>query len=193
MGKVYSTLTRPIRNLNIETRAERLISREKPIPAPQYGATEKQKKLMDSVNPHFLEEHYQKNIQLDQRLKDVFVRSTDLQEIKGSVKESKPLPQNRQSFYDDFLFESCEYIPVGKCSLKQVFMFLMQHKRDPITYSSENIASEYKLDKKVVDDILKYFKLYIIVTPKDMTEKLEDPFQKMLELEMKKKDKEKKQ
>ncbi|XP_011636685.2 protein NDUFAF4 homolog isoform X2 [Pogonomyrmex barbatus] len=146
-----------------------------------------------SLNPHFLEEHYQKNIQLDQRLKDVFVRSTDLQEIKG-VKESKSLPQNRQSFYDDFLFESCEYIPVGKCSLKQVFMFLLQHKRDPITYSSENIASEYKLNKKVVDDILKHFKLYIIVTPKDMTEKLEDPFQEMLDkLEMKKKDKEKKQ
>lgn len=41
-------------------------------------------------------------------------------------------------------------IPVGKCSLKQAFTFISQHKHDPIKYNSENIASEYKLDKKVV-------------------------------------------
>lgn len=41
-------------------------------------------------------------------------------------------------------------IPVGKCSLKQALTFILQHKHDPIMYSSENIASEYKMNKKVV-------------------------------------------
>jgi len=45
MGKIYSMLTRPIRTFNVINRAERVISREKPIPAPQYATTEKQKKL----------------------------------------------------------------------------------------------------------------------------------------------------
>lgn len=47
MGKVYSVLTRPIRMFNIANRAERVISREKPVPAPQYTTTERQKKLTD--------------------------------------------------------------------------------------------------------------------------------------------------
>jgi len=47
MGKIYSMLTRPIRTFNITNRAEKVISREKPIPAPQYATTEKQKKLSD--------------------------------------------------------------------------------------------------------------------------------------------------
>jgi len=185
MGKIYSVLTRPVRTFNIANRAERVISREKPIPAPQYAVTEKQKKLTDKVNPHFLEEHYQKNVQLDQRLKDVFVTSTDQhsQEIKESTGESKPLPQNRHSWENEFMYEFYEptVIPVGKCSLKQTLTFISQHKHDPIKYNSENIASEYKLDKKVVDDILKYFKLYVIKSEKQDERPLEDSVQEMID------------
>lgn len=50
MGKIYSTLIRPIRTFNIENRAAKIISREKPIPAPQYPSTEKQKKLSEEGN-----------------------------------------------------------------------------------------------------------------------------------------------
>ncbi|KYM95233.1 PREDICTED: protein NDUFAF4 homolog [Cyphomyrmex costatus] len=188
MGKIYSKMTRPIRTFNIENRAAELISREKPIPAPQYATTEKQKKLLDQVNPHFLEDHYQKNMQLDQRLKDVFVTSRDPQEIKESMRDSK-LPQSRQSSENNFVLEFCEptVIPMGKCSLKQALTFLLQHKRDPITYSSESIASEYKMDKKVIDDILKYFKLYVTASSNNsepsiqFLDSIEDPIQDMLD------------
>ncbi|KYQ48633.1 Protein NDUFAF4 like protein [Trachymyrmex zeteki] len=201
MGKIYSALTRPIRTFNIENRAAKLISREKPVPAPQYVATEKQKKLSDQVNPHFLEDHYKKNMQLDQRLKDVFVTSTDLQDIKEPAKDSKILPQNRRSWENDFTFESYEptVIPMGKCSLKQALTFLLQHKHDPIKYSSENIASEYKIDKKVIDDILKYFKLYVTASNNQepsikFLDSIEDPIQEFIDngLKAKKKAKEKK-
>ncbi|KYN27646.1 PREDICTED: protein NDUFAF4 homolog [Trachymyrmex cornetzi] len=201
MGKIYSVLTRPIRTFNIENRAAKLISREKPVPAPQYASTEKQKKLSDQVNPHFLEDHYQKNTQLDQRLKDVFVTSTDSQEMKEPTRDSKVLPQSRRSSENGFTFESYEptMIPMGKCSLKQALTFLLQHKRDPIKYSSENIASEYKMDKKVIDDILKYFKLYVTASPNnpepvEFLDSIEDPIQDFIDegLELRKKDKEKK-
>jgi len=183
MGKVYSTLTRPVRSFNIANRAERVISREKPVPAPQYATTEKQKKLSSEVNPHFLEDHYRKDGQLDQRLRDVFVTSTDPQAIKEPMRESKPLPQNRRSLDDESFYEPYygpAMIPAGKCSLKQAFAFLLQHRRDPVTYSSENIASEYKMDKKVVDDILKHFKLYVTVTSNN-PEVIEDPIQEMID------------
>lgn len=72
--------------------------------------------------------------------------------IKEPTGESKPLPQNRHSGENGFMYESYEpvVIPAGKCSLKQAVGFLMQHKQDPKMYTSEHIASEYKLDKKVV-------------------------------------------
>ncbi|KAL6448897.1 hypothetical protein ACFW04_000562 [Cataglyphis niger] len=161
MGKVYSLLTRPIRTFNVENRAARIISREKPIPAPQYPSTEKQKKLSDKVNPNFLKEHYQKNVQLDQRLKNVFVTSTDPQKVIEPTRESRPLPQNRRAI-DEYTFDFFEptTIPVGKCSLKQVLTFLSQHKYDPATYSSENIAAEYKIDKKVVGTYYLFLKNY---------------------------------
>lgn len=50
MGKVYSILIRPIRSFNIENRAARIISQQKPVPAPQYPSTEKQKKLSEEGN-----------------------------------------------------------------------------------------------------------------------------------------------
>ncbi|XP_025988014.1 protein NDUFAF4 homolog [Solenopsis invicta] len=202
MGKIYSVLTRPIRMFNIANRAEKVISREKPIPAPQHAATEKQRQLSEKVNPHFLENHYQKNKQLDQRLKDVFVTSTDPQVTTESTKEFKPLPQSRHSWEHDSIFEPYEVtvVPEGKCSLKQALTFILQHRQDPIKFSSENIASEYQIDKKVVDDILKYFKVYVIAS-KDMDSVeptlIEDPVTEMIkqgalikkkkEMEMKKK------
>ncbi|XP_012539176.1 NADH dehydrogenase [ubiquinone] 1 alpha subcomplex assembly factor 4 [Monomorium pharaonis] len=182
MGKIYSLLIRPIRTFNIANRAEKVISQEKPIPAPQHASTERQKKLSDKVNPHFLEDHYRKNMQLDQRLKDVFVTSTDPQVTREPTRESKLLPQNRHSWNHDSTLEPYETttIPAGKCSLKQALTFIFQHKQDPIKYNSENIASEYKIDKKIVDDILKYFKVYVIVS-KENPEPMEDSFQQMLD------------
>ncbi|XP_020295578.1 protein NDUFAF4 homolog [Pseudomyrmex gracilis] len=183
MGKIYSTLTRPVRTFNIENRAEKIISREKPIPAPQYESTEKQKKLLNEINPKFLEDHYKKNVQLDQRLKDVFVTSTDSQEsLSKEEREIKSLPQMRHS-RDDFIFDCYEtaVVPEGKCTVKQAYTFLSLHKRDPTTYNSEHIAAKYKLDKKTVDEILKYFKLYALVESNSELEEPEDPFQDMID------------
>lgn len=191
MGKVYSLLTRPVRTFNVENRAARIISRKKPIPAPQYPSTEKQKKLSDEVNPNFLKEHYQKDVQLDQRLKDVFVTSTDPEKIIESARESRSLPQDRHR-PDEYILDSFDLttIPAGKCSFKQILKFILQHKQDPVTYNSESIAAEYKIDKKIVDDVLKHFKVYTVV-PTNLTEITEkDHMEEILEtaVEIKKKD-----
>ncbi|XP_025263488.1 protein NDUFAF4 homolog [Camponotus floridanus] len=185
MGKVYSMLIRPIRTFNIENRATRIISREKPIPAPQYPSTERQKKLSEEVNPNFIKEHYQKNMQLDQRLKDVFVTSTDPQEAIEPMREPRLLPQNRITPEYSLDFFEPTMIPAGKCSLKQILEFIMQHKHDPVTYNSENIAVEYKIDKKIVDDILKHFKLY--TTAESSQTLIDDSFQEMFDDAMKEK------
>ncbi|XP_019696790.1 protein NDUFAF4 homolog [Harpegnathos saltator] len=180
MGVLYSKLTRPIRTFNIANRAEAIISQKKPIPAPQYASTEKQKKLMDKVHPGFWEKHYQKNMQLDQRLKDVFITSIDPQ-VKPET-ESKLLPQNRYNISDLNLdYYEPAVIPEGKCTLNQALTFISQHKTDPIKYNSENIAVEHKIDKEVIDDVLKHFKIYVSIVPDAPDEPLSDPFQVILD------------
>lgn len=38
MGKVFSVVTRPLKNFNVESRAHKIISKEKPVAAPHYAA-----------------------------------------------------------------------------------------------------------------------------------------------------------
>lgn len=65
--------------------------------------------------------------------------------------ESKPLPQSRRSITEfDIDFYEPAVISEGKCTLRQAFAFISQHRDDPIKYNSENIAAEYKLDKKII-------------------------------------------
>ena len=42
MGKVMSTMTRPVKKFNIENRAHRIISQDKPTQAPMYESSKKQ-------------------------------------------------------------------------------------------------------------------------------------------------------
>lgn len=39
MGKVFSMISRPVKNFNIESRAHKIISQEKPVPAPKHKAS----------------------------------------------------------------------------------------------------------------------------------------------------------
>ena len=39
MGKVYSVISRQVQRFNVENRAHRIISQNKPAPAPKYPAT----------------------------------------------------------------------------------------------------------------------------------------------------------
>lgn len=47
MGTVVSRLTRPLKNWNIENRAHKAISRDKPKAAPSFPSTQRQKEMVD--------------------------------------------------------------------------------------------------------------------------------------------------
>lgn len=50
MGKVFSMLTRPVRNFNVESRAHKIINKEKPIAAPLHKSNlEEAERLLRGV------------------------------------------------------------------------------------------------------------------------------------------------
>ncbi|KAJ4433538.1 hypothetical protein ANN_15847 [Periplaneta americana] len=77
MGKVLSVMQRKANRFNVENRAHKVISMEKPKPAPRYPSTEQELETLKADYPQFLEQQYKKDSKLDDRLKQVFVRSQD--------------------------------------------------------------------------------------------------------------------
>lgn len=166
MGAIVGKLQRRIRRFNIDNRARAIISKDKPTPAPQYEATKKQLELAQEISPDFLENHYRKNIKLDEHLKTVYVTSTKPKEdIFSKPNTNRPLPMLKTSEDLEFGFYMPNEAPAGKCTLVQIFNLLTQHKDDPIKYNADALATQYKLDKETVDKLLEYYKLYYLHIP----------------------------
>ena len=71
-------ITRPMQRFNIESRTEKLLNRDKPIPAPKYQTDIE---LLDKVrraNPEILEETRKRDPELENRLKQVHLHSSDI-------------------------------------------------------------------------------------------------------------------
>ncbi|XP_076766661.1 NADH dehydrogenase [ubiquinone] 1 alpha subcomplex assembly factor 4 [Xylocopa sonorina] len=162
MGKIYSLLTRPIRTFNVENRAARVISREKPVPAPLHSSTQRQKEMVDKLYPNFMEDQYKKDPKLLDHLKNVYVESHHPKDKpKEEITSSRSLPQNRSqlelNYYDHY---GTPVVVSGKCSLKQAIQFISLHQQDPANYSVEKISEEYQLDKQLVENIVTNFKVF---------------------------------
>lgn len=167
MGTVRSILTKPLRTFNIDKRAERIISRDKPIPAPSFSSVKKQLQVAQEVSPDFLEKQAQKNVVLDERLKHVYVSSTD-QMLKEQT-SNKALPVNRSPHAPfEYGVHEPKEVPHGKCTLRQALAFITQHKTNPTECTPESIAQEYHLNKQIVENILKYFGILNRIEPKEI-------------------------
>ncbi|XP_012276588.1 protein NDUFAF4 homolog [Orussus abietinus] len=169
MGKVYSILGRRLQRFNVDNRAQKILSRDKQNPAPQYKSTQEQLNIVKKLYPDFMEKHNKKDKELDHRLKDVRIVSHDPEGIKENVKSDpkRSLPHERITAPEfEFGFYEPSVIPEGKCSLKQVLKLIENHAQDPQTHTAASIAQKYKLDPKHVENILRYYKMYELVLPK---------------------------
>ena len=96
MGKTLSKLrgqmiTRPIQRFNIESRTEKILSQEKPTPAPKYQTDIDLLQKIRHENPEILEETRNRNSLLDQRLKQVW-QGTIRKWRHASLTPNWPLP-----------------------------------------------------------------------------------------------------
>ncbi|XP_031846090.1 NADH dehydrogenase [ubiquinone] 1 alpha subcomplex assembly factor 4 [Nomia melanderi] len=176
LSYIYSRLTRPFRNFNITNRTSKVLSKDKPDAAPQYPTVVKQKELVNKMYPNFMENHYKKDMQLDDYLKKVYVTSKDSMKVTEESGSSKLLPQRRYNLREaEFPYENIGRIPEGKCSLQDALYFIHMHSDDPNKYTVEQIATEYKLDKQVVENILKYFVIPISLSTIFEEDQTSDP------------------
>lgn len=187
MGLVVAKIKKPLRRFNIDNRARAVISKEKPTPAPRYAANERQLKLAQKLNPNFLENHYKKDLKLDEHLKNVYLTSTDPQVTSDQSTSNRPLPQSRHSTDFEFGFYIPDRAPVGKCTLKQIFDIVTQHREDSTKYNVNYLAAEYRLDEEKLKKLLHYYKLYHLVyapKKKDREEEMREQLKILAKLDI---------
>ncbi|XP_037376025.1 NADH dehydrogenase [ubiquinone] 1 alpha subcomplex assembly factor 4 isoform X2 [Talpa occidentalis] len=145
-----ASVTRAIRNFNLENRTEREISKMKPSSAPRHPSTKKLLQEQISHNPGIKGEIARKDDRLLSLLKDVYVDSKDpvaSMQVKDAVTPQQPkefrLPKGHH-----FEMMNIKNIPKGKISIVEALTLLNNHKLHPETWTAEKIAEEYHLEQK---------------------------------------------
>ncbi|XP_004465140.1 NADH dehydrogenase [ubiquinone] 1 alpha subcomplex assembly factor 4 [Dasypus novemcinctus] len=166
-----AAVARAIRNFNLESRAEREISKMKPSPAPMHPSTLNVLREEMSRHPEFKVEITRKDDKLLSLLKDVYVDSKDpvsSEQVKDARRHQEPkefrLPKGHH-----FDMIDIKNIPKGKISVVEALTLLNNNKLYPKTWTAEKIAQEYHLELKDVNALLRYFVTFDVkvFTPKD--------------------------
>ncbi|KAG5882139.1 hypothetical protein JTB14_005968 [Gonioctena quinquepunctata] len=169
MGKIYSTIKHPLRNFNLESRAHKIISQPKPIPAPRHEKDQIDIERLMKEYPQVYEGSLKKDEQLDRHLKDIFVTSHDTNiAMKQEQNPERPLPADRTTV-ESFLYgvKDPEKIPLGKTTLAKALEFITKHQSEPKAYNAKTIAEEFLIPEQKVRDILKYFRVFEVYIPQE--------------------------
>ncbi|XP_049794425.1 protein NDUFAF4 homolog [Schistocerca nitens] len=161
MGVALSATRRALNRFNVENRAVKEMSKDKPTPAPRHPSMTLAIEQMAKENPDVLNHELTKNTALDSRLKRVFVISKDTQ---PEVSEpTRPLPQSHKVVESpEFGFEEPEMIPRWRFVLRH---FITLHQENPKEKTPALLAKKYKLDPVIMDKILTYYKTSEVYTP----------------------------
>ncbi|XP_072187869.1 NADH dehydrogenase [ubiquinone] 1 alpha subcomplex assembly factor 4 [Excalfactoria chinensis] len=150
-------LARVFRTFNVESRARREISKEKPTPAPRHP-TSRFDELTD--HPEIKQEIYRKDDRLLALLKDVYVESRDPPtQVKDGGGEHLPRKQVEKRLTKLGHLEELDIkkVPKGKISIVEALMLLNNHKLHPQIWTAEKIAAEYSLELNEVNSLLEFF------------------------------------
>lgn len=176
MGALVTRAMRPIKSFNIENRAHRVISREKPIPAPMYPSNLLDLNRTKEEHPDLDDKLDKKDPGLDDRLKNVYVTSRGrpeddvTRELRAKQSKNRPLPQDRKVVeFFEMGFKDPDRVKYGNTTLRDAINYIQAHQINPEEVTVAKIALGYKMREDDVASILKYFKTYEVYLPKTKT------------------------
>ncbi|NXC32812.1 NDUF4 factor, partial [Campylorhamphus procurvoides] len=150
-------VSRVFRTFNVESRAQREISREKPRAAPRHPSA----RLDTAAHSSEIKEEIQrKDDRLLTLLKNVYVESRDPPvRVKGEGSEQLPSKQEEKRLTKVGHFGALDVKKVskGKISIVEALTLLNNHKLHPQIWTAEKIAAEYSLELKDVNSLLEFF------------------------------------
>ncbi|XP_038119498.1 protein NDUFAF4 homolog [Culex quinquefasciatus] len=167
MGIVQSLVSRQFNKFNVENRAQKIISQDKPKPAPKFDSNLRDLERVLQEYPELINKQNKKDELLDDYLKHVYVTSTRSEPTRQRQLEYA-LPLDR-SAVDDFEFGHLEpqKVSKGRCTLRQAMEFISNHQTDPSQWNAAAISKRYDLKENLVNDILKHFKPFELHLPEN--------------------------
>jgi len=181
VSRVYGfVVRRPLQRFNVEHRAEKMIKKFEdpaalPHRAPMYKSDAAVLEEFRRENPDLIALEGKKDDPLHDRLKAVYVSSTDpAPDPRLGETENKPLPRDVRQHYDDFVPAQMRVersgqtrtLPRGKVSINQAVDMLTRHSKTEGVYGVEEISEEYRLNKEVVTNTVKYFSIFSMMETK---------------------------
>ncbi|XP_046583351.1 NADH dehydrogenase [ubiquinone] 1 alpha subcomplex assembly factor 4-like [Haliotis rubra] len=172
MGRAVSKMSRPLKNFNVENRAQRALDKQvdQPKVAPRYPSSAQLLDKFADDHPEYLTAQKTKHGKLVDNMRKL---QLDSHGPPPQIK-SKPrsMPERRDKLEDpEFGFLEPERIPEGRTSILHAMQFITEHQTAPQNYTSSQIAHEYKLDEAHVQQILKYFQTFHMHLPKALLDK----------------------
>ncbi|KAE8740882.1 hypothetical protein FOCC_FOCC013595 [Frankliniella occidentalis] len=168
MGNVAGSIGRfalkKARRFNIESRTDKFLESNVKVVAPKPLATQKEIEILNAENPDLKSELSKPNPQLINRLKDVYVSSTDPLPLESNIKSNpdRPLPVARKYEPEDYGYVEPDSIPPGQLTLRQAVRLLSLYQSDKETNSIEKLALQFNLKAEVVGHIVEHFGLYTV-------------------------------
>jgi len=163
MGKVLSVVSKralkPVQNFAVELRAERIISQDKPIPAPWHPSTKQRIQKLVEENPDMFDIETSKDPKLDSNLKDLYVRSYDPEPKQRDI--SRPLPSSRENpTVPELGYREPAKITKGKLSIRQALLMINRHQEDSAVNTPSALANEFTISSSAAENILRHFKSF---------------------------------
>jgi len=190
VSRIYgSVVRRPLQRYNVEHRAEKMVKKFEdpaaaPHRAPMYKSDAEVLKAVRRDNPELLQEVATKDDPLHDRLKTVYVSSTDpAPDPRAEQSEDKPLPRDVRQHYQDFLPAQMRVeregvsrtLPRGKVSLGQAVEFITKHAETEGSFGAEQISKDYRLNQEVVANTIKYYSIFSMMVPETRESETDKP------------------
>lgn len=108
--------------------------------------------------PDVVSELSKKDSVLDDRLKQVYVTSSKIENPMIESDKSK-LPQDRKQvevFEYGFLEPDPKKLARGKCTLRQAIQFISDHQTNPEEWTATKIANDFKMKEDLVGELFSY-------------------------------------
>jgi len=175
VSRVYGFLVRrPLQRYNVENRAEKMINKFEdpnavPYRAPMFKSDAQLLEELKKESPEIFSETVKKDDVLLQRLKSVYVDSTD-PEIDQRLKETKdrPLPKDVRQHYVDFVpaqmrlerTGTTRVVPRGKVTLNQAVEMLTRNSQSSGKFGPQEISDEYRISSSTALNIIQHFEVF---------------------------------
>ncbi|CAF1559247.1 unnamed protein product [Rotaria magnacalcarata] len=171
MGGALNRATRVFRMYNIDNRVERVLSKEKPDPAPRYPTDLQQLQSKNAETNIALETIHDKDKKLLGFLRNVKVSSTGTNPTIRRLGDTSshptisPLLNRLEASMETtsadaaFGYVEPQRVPPGRISLRQFLAYLQKHRDAPEEYSIDRFVDMYTIKPETAKILFKHHSL----------------------------------